>query len=431
MEADRAALRAWCGSACAQLLGGGVGFSSAGGSRGRGGLFMLVKSLVTLAVTASLYAVALGLVPLPPAAAEWLPPLPVLAAAFGIALAFCGLSVQHDANHGALTRWPWVNVALACVDDLIGGSALLWRHQHVVAHHAQPNDADLDADSYGAWPALRLNPALRREWWHAYQWLYAPALYTLVGVGYAVGEVAAFAARAYVHVPLLLTRRRDAALFLLGKTAHWVIALGLPVYLLGWRAALLAWWLPMQAAGGLLLACTFAVSHNVPCAQYNALLPRAGVGERAGAGPAPETDATRVLKNARALRADAAAARVPPPSPVDWAEMQIRSSANWSTHSTFWWLFSGGLNFQIEHHLFPGVAHEHYPALSRAVRAVCAERGLPYNAYPSFRSIFYAHLRHLYALGNGLGEDGRMHGVWEPPPAPQEGEPATAADKEE
>jgi hypothetical protein len=85
-----------------------------------------------------------------------------------------------------------------------------------------------------------MNPALRCEWWHAYQWLYAPALYTLIGVGYAVGDVAAFAARAYAHVPLLPSgaRRRDAALFVAGKAAHWAIALGVPVAALGWRAAL-------------------------------------------------------------------------------------------------------------------------------------------------------------------------------------------------
>ncbi len=85
--------------------------------------------------------------------------------------------------------------------------------------------------------------------------------------------------------------------------------------------------------------------------------------------------------------------------PLDWAEMQIRTSANWSLGSLFWLLMSGGLNYQIEHHLFPGVAHVHYPEISVIVRDECARRGIPYTAYPSFRAIFSAHVLHLYRLG--------------------------------
>mmetsp|Transcript_33378 Transcript_33378/g.92992 ORF Transcript_33378/g.92992 Transcript_33378/m.92992 type:complete len:117 (+) Transcript_33378:25-375(+) len=86
---------------------------------------------------------------------------------------------------------------------------------------------------------------------------------------------------------------------------------------------------------------------------------------------------------------------------MDWAEMQIRTSCNWSIHSTMWWLISGGLNFQIEHHLFPGVCHVHYPAISKIVRAACEEHGLPYNAYPSYWAIYKSHIRTLYLLGRG------------------------------
>jgi linoleoyl-CoA desaturase len=133
----------------------------------------------------------------------------------------------------------------------------------------------------------------------------------------------------------------------------------LPAWLHGFWRALLTLYLPLQLGGGLTLAALFSVSHNVPACLYDA------------------------------------------PSSMSWAEAQIRSSANWSVFgsdddtlrtsgasafarlaaavqrtgnramSWFWLLFSGGLNYQIEHHLFLGVSHLHYPAISRIVRAAC------------------------------------------------------------
>lgn len=58
----------------------------------------------------------------------------------GLLLAVNGLAIQHDANHGAFSDSPFVNSIFGFVDDLIGGSSLMWRHQHVVLHHAFPND---------------------------------------------------------------------------------------------------------------------------------------------------------------------------------------------------------------------------------------------------------------------------------------------------
>jgi len=84
----------------------------------------------------------------------------------------------------------------------------------------------------------------------------------------------------------------------------------------------------------------------------------------------------------------------------DWAEMQIRSSANWSPQSTFWWLVSGGLNFQIEHHLFPGICHVHYPEIAKIVKNVCKEFKIPYNSHPTFYDIYTSHVKGLQKLGH-------------------------------
>ena len=129
--------------------------------------------------------------------------------------------------------------------------------------------------------------------------------------------------------------------------------------------------LPMQLVGSLFLASTFAVSHNTEGALYN-----------------PRED-------------------------MDWGEMQVRTSVNWSVQddpetsyfmARVWLYVSGGLNYQIEHHLFPSVCHMHYPAISRIVRSVCAERGIPYNTWGSFTAITRSHYRVLSLLGQGMDD---------------------------
>jgi len=84
----------------------------------------------------------------------------------------------------------------------------------------------------------------------------------------------------------------------------------------------------------------------------------------------------------------------------DWAEMQVRTAANWSVNSIAWWLVAGGLNFQIEHHLFPGVCHVHYPALSKIIQASCKKFNVPYHAHETYSEIYLSHLKGLRKLGN-------------------------------
>jgi len=83
----------------------------------------------------------------------------------------------------------------------------------------------------------------------------------------------------------------------------------------------------------------------------------------------------------------------------DWAVHQVMSTANFATRSRFLYWLLGGLNFQVEHHLFPRISHIHYPAISRFVKQTCHEFGIAYNEYKSIWSAFVSHIKHLYALG--------------------------------
>jgi len=252
----------------------------------------------------------------------------------GILLAVWGLSVMHDASHGALSTSPTVNRIFSFVSDLTGGSAFSWRHQHVVAHHSDPNDAELDVDTYNNYPLLRLNPALPHLPHHRWQFLYAPVLFAFLGPSMTVNDFVCLLSMSYAHVRFHKMRPVDVALFVLGKLTHFGLFYAVPMYLHGisaiWRILM-----PVFGSGSLFIAICFLVSHNSEGVEYNV------------------------------------------PHSVNWGELQVRTSVNWAIHGdpeTPWllgqlWLYaSGGLNYQIEHHLFPGVCHMHYPALSRIVR---------------------------------------------------------------
>ena len=179
---------------------------------------MLGKSAVLIAITFTVWYLA--------AVRGYFALTPLL----GILLAINGLAVQHDCNHGSMSNSVVINRALGWIDDVIGGSALLWRHQHNVAHHANPNDKDLDPDTYGNYPLTRFNPEFKRLWFHEWQWLYAPMLlYPLLGIKYTLGDLVNLAQAAYLHIPLHGLRPIDWALFVSGKAAHYAAVLGIPM----------------------------------------------------------------------------------------------------------------------------------------------------------------------------------------------------------
>ena len=95
----------------------------------------------------------------------------------------------------------------------------------------------------------------------------------------------------------------------------------------------------------------------------------------------------------------------------DWAVHQLETTADFAQQNTLLTWFLGGLNFQIEHHLFPKVCHVHYPALSRIVAATCAEYGVPYRVHTTLRAALASHIRWLAALGRGADETHAWRGA--------------------
>ena len=128
-------------------------------------------------------------------------------------------------------------------------------------------------------------------------------------------------------------------LYVLGKAIHLGITLGLPMYYHG-VSAVVAPYMAYGLFGSFVLCWFFIVSHN--------------------------------LDGLRPSQLSAEAKK-------DWGRWQIETSATWG--NAFWSFLSGGLNYQIEHHMFPGTAHNLYPAMQPIIREECAKAGIPYNGF--------------------------------------------------
>src|SRR5690606_1761348 len=82
-----------------------------------------------------------------------------------------------------------------------------------------------------------------------------------------------------------------------------------------------------------------------------------------------------------------------------WAVHQLRTTTNFGNRSRLFSWYVGGLNFQIEHHLFPNICHVHYRRIAGIVRTTAQEFGLPYKSFDTFFGALLGHTRMLKELG--------------------------------
>ena len=283
----------------------------------------------------------------------------IVAGAFlGLAGAWIGLTIQHCGNHGAMSPKVWVNNALGLTDDLIGGSSLMWRYHHQVSHHIHCNDNALDQDVHTAMPLLRFDARQPRKLFHKFQHLYLFLAFPLMQVAFQVGDITGLITKDCEGAKLHGATAVELATVVAGKIAHFGLLLG-PALAHGW-AAVGAGCAAFVAVQGMVLACTFAVSHNVA----EAKIPQDTGGE------AWERD---------------------------WGVQQLVTSADWGGNIGNF--FTGGLNLQVEHHLFPAICFVHYPAIAKIVKEEAAKFGVPYSSYRTLPGIFVEFMKFVKEMG--------------------------------
>jgi linoleoyl-CoA desaturase len=322
-----------------------------------GGPAMLLKTALLFAWMIGSY-LALMLLPL----SWWQAAL--LVSSLGLAQAGIGFNVLHDANHGSFSASARLNRIVGWVAcDLLGASSHNWRQRHNVLHHTYTNIEGMD-DDLEAGPLLRFAPWQPRRPLHRFQHLYFWVLYALFPLRwFFVDDFKELLGGTIGGRPF--ARPRGAALFrlLLGKALYYTWAFVLPlVFHPGWH--LLGLWLLGSAVLGNVLAMVFNLAHCAGEAEY------------------------RLASEGRAV-------------PAEWAEHQVATTIDFARGNRFLTWYLGGLNYQVEHHLFPRVCHLHYPALSRIVEETCRAHGLRYRVQPTLLSALAANLRWMRALGAG------------------------------
>ena len=291
----------------------------------------------------------------------------LLAIIMGIGNAGIGFSVMHDANHGGYSSNQFINTSLGYTANIIGGSAFTWKMQHNVLHHTYTNIYELDEDIHDK-PMLRLSPHGKLSSYHRYQHIYAMFLYSLATVSWVIKKDFA---QLIEYNKTGLTEQtghrpfKQTIILITSKILYIFYTIVIPIWVLS-----IAWWqvllgfLAMHMVAGFLLTIVFQLAHVVEGPNHHK----------------PVQNGT--MENT-------------------WAIHQLVTTANFAKKNRFLSWFVGGLNFQIEHHLFPHICHVHYKTISSIVKNTAQEFNLPYYDQPSFRYALVSHLKILKKLGRG------------------------------
>jgi linoleoyl-CoA desaturase len=285
----------------------------------------------------------------------------------GIGLAGIGLSVMHDACHQAYSSKKWVNELLAYSLNMLGASSFNWKVQHNVLHHTFTNVHEVDED-IASRGVLRLTPDAPVKKIHKYQHWYAWFLYGLMTFVWVFfkdyGRLMRYRKNGLIQ-QVKGSFAKEFTILLVTKFVYLSYIFGLPFLLtdLPWYL-ILGGFMVMHYIAGFILAIIFQPAHVTTDTSY--VLP----------------DEEGKLDHVFAVH-------------------QMLTTANFAPKSHLFSWYVGGLNFQVEHHLFPTICHIHYKKISKIVEDTAKEFGLPYHTTPTFWEALVQHGQHLKSLGQG------------------------------
>jgi linoleoyl-CoA desaturase len=265
----------------------------------------------------------------------------LLCCLFGVSMALIGFNIMHDGSHDSYSSNPKVNTIMAYSLNFLGGDAYFWKQKHVVNHHTYTNveglDDDLDAGAF-----FRFH--------HGQKY---------------------FNQRISKHSPKFKFTPLQRILFWSSKVVHLFLFIGLPFYYIANNTS----YSYLQIFFGYFIACfllgwilsvVFQMAHVVDHTEF--VTPT-------------YTNDKEVIEN-------------------EWAIHQVKTTSDFATGSAFLTWALGGLNFQVEHHLFPRISHVHYPAINKIVKETCAEYGIPFLEHKTFLDAIKSHIKHLKFMGS-------------------------------
>lgn len=280
----------------------------------------------------------------------------------GFVLASIGFNVMHDACHGAYSSKKWVNDALGLSLNALGGNAFIWKFKHNIVHHTYTNVDGVD-DDIAKSPLMRQCSTQKWVPAHRFQHIYVVLVYAISSFAWVsmMDFNKYFSSRVFT-TPLQKMSFSDHAVFWISKLLYAIFYVVIPISIVGagkWAVGFAVCHVTM----GLTLALVFQLAHVVEHAEF----------EAAGVEP-------KLIEN-------------------EWAAHQVKSTANFAPGNRLINWYVGGLNYQVEHHLFPRISHVHYPALSPIVEKACKDFDLPYNTYHTMSASIASHFRMMKKLG--------------------------------
>tara|TARA_B110000211_G_scaffold156484_2_gene177347 strand:- start:2832 stop:3899 length:1068 start_codon:yes stop_codon:yes gene_type:complete len=280
----------------------------------------------------------------------------------GFTTALIGFNIMHDGAHGSFTKNKTINSIAAHTFNAIGSNAFYWKQKHNLNHHPYTNVASADED-IEAFGLLRMSPDKPRYWFHRWQHIYVWALYPLTSLFwfFVLDFLAYFNQKISEQDFSQKYQTKDSIVFWLSKVFYISLYLIIPSYFLGWQTVLIGF-LCLHAVMGVLFAVVFQLAHVVDKTEF------------------PQPDEHGNL-------------------PYEWAAHQLATTADFAPNSKLTTWCVGGLNFQVEHHLFPRISHTHYPELHKIVREVCAENDVLHRQYSTVREAILGHIKHLKEMG--------------------------------
>ncbi len=280
----------------------------------------------------------------------------------GIGIAGIGMGVMHDACHGAYSKKEWVNKTLAGTLYLLGSNVLNWKIQHNVLHHSYTNISGLDEDINDKGP-IRLSSHSPLKKYHKYQFIYAFIFYGLMTLSKLFNDFTGL--HKYEKSGLVKSQNknlnREFAKMLFRKVIYVLLIFGLPLWLTNFSFfQILLGFLIMHWVASIVLSFIFQMAHVVEGASQSKLSPNVN---------------------------------------AEWLVHQVNTTSDFARNNIVLSWFVGGLNFQIEHHLFPHICHIHYKNIAPIVESTAKEFGIKYNLQNSFGSALLSHIKILHQLG--------------------------------
>lgn len=319
---------------------------------------MIIKTVLILSMYLVPYFVLIfgGLTSLPLLMGLWI--------LMGMGKAFIGTTIMHDSLHGSYFKKKSLNRLMGFSAAIVGVDRLIWQIQHNVLHHTYTNIEEADEDILPR-IVFRYSVNQPHKWFHRFQHIYAPIFYCVPLLEWITTKdfIKAFDYKRMGLIKPGATFRKEFAGIVGRKLFYWAVFLVLPVLLIGipaWVTVLMIF--VSHCITGIMLAMIFQTAHVVQPAGFMQ----------------PATDS------------------------VDhsWVSHQLQTTCNYGMDNKVLSWFLGGLNFQIEHHLFPDICHMHYPEIAKIVQKTAKEFELPYFAFDSFGAAVVSHFRHMKEMGS-------------------------------